>query len=57
MLSVKDAAAYLGSSVWFVRNLVWDRKLPRLRFGIRLVFDRIDLDAYIEARKEEERQR
>ena len=51
MLNVEDAAAYLGSSIWFVRSLVWDRKLPKLKFGNHLVFDLKDLDAYIEARK------
>jgi excisionase family DNA binding protein len=53
MLNVRDAATYLGSTVWFVRNLVWDRKLPRVQFGKRLVFDRADLDAFIETKKKE----
>lgn len=53
MLTVKSAADYLGSTVWFVRNLVWNRELPKLMFGRRLVFDRTDLDAYVEKRKRE----
>jgi excisionase family DNA binding protein len=51
MLTVKDAAAYLGTTVWFIRSQVWDRKLPALKFGKRLVFDRADLDAFVEAQK------
>lgn len=51
MLPIRDAAKYLGATVWFVRSQVWDRKLPFLKFGNRLVFDRVDLDSYIEAKK------
>jgi excisionase family DNA binding protein len=51
MLTVKGAAAYLGATISFVRTLVWDRKLPYLKFGHRLVFDRASLDAFIEEQK------
>jgi excisionase family DNA binding protein len=51
MLTIKGAATYMGTTVWFVRALVWERKLPKIKFGNRLVFDRADLDAYIEGRK------
>ncbi len=51
MLTVKGAADYLASSVWFVRNLVWNQKLLYLKFGSKLVFDRADLDAFIEQEK------
>ena len=51
MLTVQDAAAYLSATVWFVRSLVWDQKVRSLKFGKRIVFDRADLDAYIEEQK------
>ena len=51
MLSIKDAAKYLGSSVWFVRDQVWSKRLPKIMFGNRLVFDRQDLDKFIESQK------
>ncbi|MGB9473073.1 MAG: helix-turn-helix domain-containing protein [Candidatus Acidiferrum sp.] len=51
MLPIKEAAAYLGATVWFVRNEVWNLRLPHVKFGNRLVFDRVDLDAYIERKK------
>ena len=51
MLSVKEAARYLGSSVWFVRDQVWSKRLPKIMFGNRLVFDIQDFDKFIEAQK------
>jgi excisionase family DNA binding protein len=51
MFNVKEAAAYLGSTVYFVRTLVWERRLPKVKFGKRLVFDRADLDEFIEKEK------
>jgi len=51
MLTVKEAAAYLGSTIWFVRELVWGRKVRSLKFGKRIVFDRADLDAFVEQQK------
>ena len=53
MLPIQDAAKYLGATVWFVRSQVWDRKLPFLKFGNRLVFDRTDLDDFIIRSKRE----
>jgi excisionase family DNA binding protein len=47
LLTVKEAAAYLGSTPWFIRSLVWDRKLPKLKLGNRLVFDKVDLDDFV----------
>jgi excisionase family DNA binding protein len=52
MLTVQDAAKYLGSTTWFVRSLVWDQKVRSLKFGKRIVFDRADLDAFVEREKQ-----
>jgi excisionase family DNA binding protein len=52
MLTVQDAAKYLGCTIWFVRSLVWDQKVRSLTFGKRIVFDRADLDAFIEQQKQ-----
>jgi len=51
MLTVKHAAAYLGATVWFVRSLAWSRKVPHSVFGKRIVFDRADLDRYVDSQK------
>jgi excisionase family DNA binding protein len=53
LLTVKEAAVYLASSPWFIRSLVWDRKLPKLKLGNRLVFDRIDLDRFVDILKQQ----
>jgi excisionase family DNA binding protein len=50
-LGVREAAIYLGSTIWAVRSLAWERKLPFIRLGQRLLFDRQDLDRYIERSK------
>lgn len=34
-----------------MRTLVWERKLPHLRVGRRILFDRVDLDQYVDANK------
>jgi excisionase family DNA binding protein len=51
LLNVQDAASYLGSTVWCVRSLVWDQRIPSIRLGKRLLFDRADLDKFIESSK------
>jgi excisionase family DNA binding protein len=51
MLPIREAAAYLGATVWFIRSQVWNQKLPYVKFGNRMVFDRVDLDAFILAAK------
>jgi excisionase family DNA binding protein len=51
-LSVKNAAAYLGATVSFVRHeLVYAKGCPYVRAGQRIIFDRQDLDAYMAAQK------
>jgi excisionase family DNA binding protein len=51
LLRVKEAAAYLGATVWFMRSLAWNRAVPHVVFGKRLLFDRADLDHYLESQK------
>jgi excisionase family DNA binding protein len=51
LLSVKEAATYLGATVWQVRTLVWGKKLVALRMGHRQVFDKCELDAFVEKLK------
>jgi len=52
LLQIKDAAAYLSATVWFLRTLAWERKIAFVRAGHRLLFDKKDLDAFIERAKE-----
>lgn len=51
LLSIKAAASYLSCTVWAVRNLVWNRDVPSLKIGNRILFDRKDLDDFIECIK------
>lgn len=47
-LNVNQAAAYIGATVWFIRNLAWSNAVPHMRLGSRILFDKSDLDAYID---------
>lgn len=51
MLNVKQAAIYIGATVWFIRTQAWQKKIRSVTFGNRLLFDRADLDAFIEQAK------
>jgi len=53
LLSVKEAAEYLGGiSVWTVRSLGWSGEICQVRIGRRVLYDRQDLDRFIESQKE-----
>lgn len=52
LLTIPAAAQYLSCTVWFVRTLVWGKKLRSITLGNRIVFDRADLDDYIEQLKQ-----
>ena len=51
LYSVPEASIYLGRSVWAVRELIWDGKLPCIKVGRRIHLDIIDLDQWIEKNK------
>jgi excisionase family DNA binding protein len=53
LLSIKDAARYLSASVWFVRSLIWDKRVPYLQLGKKFCIDRADLDAFVERSKQQ----
>jgi excisionase family DNA binding protein len=52
-MNIKAAAAYIGANVWFLRNLIWNREIAFLKLGNRYVFDKKDLDRYVENNKVE----
>jgi len=59
LLSVEAAAAYLGVSTWTVRDLLHAGTIARVRLGLgstrdlrRILVDRLELDALVEASKE-----
>jgi len=51
LLTIKEAAVYLGRSVCGVRELIWAGKLPYVRFDRRIHLDINDLEKFIEENK------
>ncbi len=51
LLRIAQAAAYLGCTVWFLRGLLWSRRLPYIKLGRRFLVDRADLDTFVEYEK------
>ncbi len=51
LLGVKESATYLGVSVWTIRDLGWNGEISEVKIGRRKLFDREDLDRFIERSK------
>ncbi len=51
LYSIPEAAAYLGRSVWSMREMVWAGKLPAVRDGRRIFVDLEDMNTWIERNK------
>jgi len=53
LFTLKEAAEYLGRSVWGVRDLIWAQTIPVVKQGgcRKMYLDRNDLDAFIEKNK------
>ena len=50
LLSVKQAAAYVGCTVWHIRELYWAKSVAGFIAGRRLLISRESLDAFIDRR-------
>ncbi len=55
LISVEDAAKYLGVQKSTIYSWAWRRKIPTVKIGRRLLFDQEDLDRMIAAGKREAR--
>jgi len=54
LLTVQQAAAYLSVTVWYVRDqFIRGKRVPHVKLGRRHLFDRKDLDAFVESVKKE----
>jgi excisionase family DNA binding protein len=51
LYSIKEAAVYLGRSVWAVREMIWAGKIPYVKDGKRILLDIFDMDRWIEQSK------
>ena len=53
LLTLQEAAEHLGTSLRFVRRLVFERRIPFIKWGQRLHFDRAAVDAWIDQHRVE----
>ena len=51
LLTVREAAKYIGRTESAVRELVWNEKLPHIRSDRRVMLDIRDLDRWIDANR------
>jgi excisionase family DNA binding protein len=51
LLTLKEAAAFLGVGIWTMRDIVWSGSVPLVRFRRRMYFDVRDLEQLIERNK------
>ncbi len=51
LYNLTEAATYLGRSIWALREMYYNGKIPCVRDGRRMLFDIHDLDAWIEKQK------
>jgi excisionase family DNA binding protein len=50
-LKLPEAAAYSGLTVWKLRTLIWERKIPYLQEGKGYLILRKDLDRFLETQR------
>ncbi len=53
LLSYKDAGIYMSLSYWSLRTLVVNGEVAHVRFGKRVLLDRLALDRWVEEHLEE----
>ena len=51
-LTIKQAAQYMNCTLNYVQRACQYRRIPFSKVGHRYVFDRKDLDAHVESRKQ-----
>ena len=52
LLTYGEASQEFGLTVWALRSLVWERRLPVVQLGAKKhLIDRVDLDRLIERHK------
>jgi len=47
LFTLKEAAHYLGRTLWSMRELIWKGSIPVVRDGKRIFLDIQDLEAYV----------
>jgi len=57
LMTVRDAAKFLAVSVSTVYGWAWQRKLPFVKVGRALRFDRTDLEDFVRTNRVEPREK
>jgi len=52
LVDIRSAARLLGTTIWCVRTLCWEKKLPHTTLGHRILFRPSDLEAFVDSRVE-----
>ncbi len=52
LLDYRAASSYLSLSYWSVRTLVVNGEVPHVKFGKRVLLDRLALDEWVEKNQE-----
>ena len=55
LIGVEELALYLDSSVAFIRKLILTRQIPYIKIGGRVKFDLVEVNQWIDERRQEER--
>jgi hypothetical protein len=51
LYNLRETSVYLGRSIWGVRTLIWNGKIPVVRDGRRMFIDVLDLERFVESNK------
>lgn len=51
LLTIPQAAAYLNTTKWAIKSMIWSRELPIVPLGKRYMLDISDLDEVVTKRK------
>jgi excisionase family DNA binding protein len=51
LLDIRGAARALSSTVWAVRSLIWDGKIPYIKIGRRFLISPADLREFVAREK------
>lgn len=51
LYSIKELVRLIGATEWFWRSQIWDRKLPFIQVGRKMLIDSKDIETFIQKHK------
>ncbi|QTA82743.1 Uncharacterized protein dnl_51250 [Desulfonema limicola] len=51
LYSIKELVKEIGATEWFWRSQIWDRKLPFIQVGRKMLIDANDVESFIAEHK------